>query len=144
MNAVVHVIAAIGVNHVDVIGVTPSDWPGIYETEGVSTVLEAAIIVVATVYMETVTAAKAGGVMRVRNAAMRVTAVVAAGRLLGAGLGLSLCLRMRRGSTLLLRARGLLGVLLSWPGVLGLLALDRLGLLMLLLLLRLSALRLLI
>ena len=78
MNAVVHVIATIGVNHINVIRVTPRNRPGINETERVAAVSETAMIVIASVYVETVAAAKAGGVARVGNPAMRVAAIVSA------------------------------------------------------------------
>ena len=70
MNAVVHVIAAVGIHNIDIVRVAPRDWPGIYETERVATILEAAMIVVATVYVEAVPAAKACSVVGIGDAAV--------------------------------------------------------------------------
>jgi hypothetical protein len=73
MNTVVHVIAATVVYDVNVIRVTPTHWPGINEPEGVAAIREAPTIVVASVNVEAVLAAKPGSVVVVRNTAMVVT-----------------------------------------------------------------------
>ena len=70
MNAVVHVIAVIGVDDVNVIRIAPTDRPRIDERERVATIREAPAVVISAVHAETVFAAKAGRVMFVGNAAM--------------------------------------------------------------------------
>ena len=70
MNAIVHIVAAIGVHDVNVIRVAPSDRPRIDEPERVAAIREAPAIVLASVHMETVPAAEAGCVMVVINTAM--------------------------------------------------------------------------
>lgn len=76
MNAVVHVIAAIGVHDVHAIRVAPTDRPRIDESERVAAILEAPSIIVASVNVETVPAAKIGGVTGIGDAAMRVVTSV--------------------------------------------------------------------
>jgi hypothetical protein len=76
MKTVVHVIAAIDVVDVHIIRVVPTYRPRVNEPERIAAVLEAPIIVVASVDMEAVAAAKTGAVMVVRNAAMIVTTAV--------------------------------------------------------------------
>ena len=70
MNTVVHVIVAIGVHDVNVIRVAPTDRPRIDEPERVAAIREAPAIVIASVHMETVSAAEVGCVMVVVNTAM--------------------------------------------------------------------------
>jgi hypothetical protein len=76
MKTVVHVIAAIDIVDVNVIRVVPTHRPRVNEPERIAAVLEAPIVVVASVDVEAVAAAKAGAVMVVRNAAMIVTTAV--------------------------------------------------------------------
>ena len=81
MKAVVHVIATVAVLDVHVIGVSPTEWPGINEGEPVAAIVKAPIIVVAPADMETVPVAKASFVALVGNAAMLVATLDASGRL---------------------------------------------------------------
>ena len=67
MNRVVHVITTIDVHDVNVVRVAPTDRPGIDKPERVATVLEAPMLIVALVNVESVPAAKTGGIMVVRN-----------------------------------------------------------------------------
>ena len=76
MNAVVHVIPIIHIHNVNVIVVAPIAWPRIDEPERVAAILETPAIVLAPIDVEPVLAAKIGGVMVVRNTAMRVIALV--------------------------------------------------------------------
>jgi len=78
MNAIVHVITTIRVHDVDVIRIAPTDRPRIDESERVTTVREAPIIVLSSVNVKTVAAAKIGGVTGIRDAAMRVITSVSA------------------------------------------------------------------
>ena len=65
VNPVVHVVAAIAVHDVNVIGVTPAYRPGIDEAERISAIREAPIPVIAFADVESVIVAKIGGVMGV-------------------------------------------------------------------------------
>jgi len=68
MRAIVHIVAAVGVDNVDVIGIAPRNWPRFNKSPGVAAIVEAAMIVVATVDVETMLAAEVRCVVCVRNA----------------------------------------------------------------------------
>ena len=68
MDHVIHKVDAIVVNDVNIVRVIPTHRPWVNEPERIAAVLEAPIIVVALVYMEVVSTAKAGPVVLVRNA----------------------------------------------------------------------------
>ena len=73
MNAIVHVVAAIGVNHVNIIRIAPRYRPRIDEPERVSAILETSLVIVSAIDVEAMPAAEAGAVMVVGNTAVRVT-----------------------------------------------------------------------
>jgi len=74
MNAVVHVIAVIGVDDVDIIRVTPLDGPGIDKSKRVTAILKSPMILVAPIDVEAVLASKSVGVVLVGNATMVLAA----------------------------------------------------------------------
>ena len=109
VEAVVHVVAAVGVDHVDVVRIAPRDWPRINEAPCVAAVNKAVTVIFGAIDVEAVLAAEVRLVMRVRNAAMvavvfvtvaHVAVIVVIVRLLGVGLGLAvvvvvLCMTFR-------------------------------------------------
>jgi hypothetical protein len=72
LHTVVHVVAAIAVLDVDVVGIAPADWPGIDEPKRVATILKAPMLVVASANVEPVPTAKMGGVAFVRDATVLI------------------------------------------------------------------------
>ena len=144
MDLVIHVIATVGIQNVNVICVSPGDRPWIDEPERVAAVLEAPAIVFTSVHVETVPAAKTGRVMGVRNAAMLGTPSVFGHSLwllrvfLGSSrITLLRVILIRRMCLWLLRMRGLLcALLLSRLWILRLLVRHGLSLMLLLLRLR--------
>ena len=70
MDNVIHVVSAVIVNDVNVIRVTPTNRPRVNEPERIAAVVEAPMIVVASVDMEIMPAAKTGAVVVVRNTTM--------------------------------------------------------------------------
>ena len=76
MGWVIHVVAAVVINDVNVIRVIPSCWPRVNEPERIAAVFETPAIVVALVDVKVVLPAKAGSVVLVRNATMIATAAV--------------------------------------------------------------------
>ena len=80
MITVVHIVAIIGVDDVDVVRVAPTDRPGIDESECIAAILKAPMVVVASVHVEAVLTTKSGCVVRVGNAAMVIAGSVLTSR----------------------------------------------------------------
>jgi len=78
MDAVVHVIPAVGVNDVHIVVVAPTHWPRRTESEVVAAVCEAMAVIVTTVHVEAVPAAETAVVVRIVDPAVpaAVTTVV--------------------------------------------------------------------
>ena len=76
MDGVIHVVAIIFVDNVNVVRVVPTCGPWVDESKRIAAIAETAMIVVSSVDVKVVAVAKTGPIVLVRNTAMTATVAV--------------------------------------------------------------------